>query len=430
MTNKCEYSSFKVAVGTSTKKDAYAAGKEVAESTLKRLGCKPKLVFLFCTIHYAKKNGLKQFLNGVWSVLEEGTILVGGTIAGFQNQDGCFARGATILAINYPHMSISVGYGTNVRRNHKKAARKCYKMLKKDLKDEHENKMLFSFISSAEGPEVTSFGSNFNVNSKILGRLTLPLFYILQKVFQKGLGTEQEFLEVMKKYLPDYYFLHSSTIDSINYGTSYQFFDKKVLAESGIALAIDLDIKTEINYELAADIIGIDFKVTKISRNKKIIKKINDKPALKELMKLMEWPSEDLKQNRWLTNSLIYPMGFYKNNKIICRGIAMILGNYLGCFGKVENENIFMLKLSQSKIIESVEKTLPKKEPIMGFLIYCVMIQLFLGIKVFEVNKILKNYFKEKPFLVIYTGGEGMCDVNEEPYFLNESIISTILYED
>ena len=38
MVNNQDYSSLKVAVGTSTKKDAYTAGKELAEKTLHKLG--------------------------------------------------------------------------------------------------------------------------------------------------------------------------------------------------------------------------------------------------------------------------------------------------------------------------------------------------------------------------------------------------------
>ncbi len=433
-TNKTDYSSFKLAVENSEIKDAKKAGREVAEKTLQKLGCKPDFVFLFCTAHYRENNGLKKLLDGVWDFLPDNTVLVGGTISGFQNQEGCFARGVTMLAVNYPNMNISVGYGKNSRRNPKKAARKCSKMIKENLENKFENKfenkMLFSFMCPAENIELLGLTRSINTDSKTFGLLAVPIFYIFQKIFQKGLGTEQEFLEELKKYIPDFYFLHSSTVNCINYGTSYQFFNKKVYTESAVVCAIEIDLKPNINYELAAEKIGVDFKVTKTSRDKKIIKKINNKPAFKELLKILDWPSEDLKEDRWLTKFLINPMGFLKNNKIVCRCVVMILGNYIGCFGKVDKEDIFMMHMSQSKIVESTEKALPKKNPIFGFFISCLTRQYFLGIKIFEVNKTLKKYFKEKPFLVIYTAGEGICDIKEEPLFLNGALVSTVFCED
>ena len=84
-------SELKAGVGLSRKWDAREAGREVAESALEKLdGEKPKFFLLFSTIHYEKYGGFQELLNGVWEVLPEGTPLIGGTVAGFMNNYGCF----------------------------------------------------------------------------------------------------------------------------------------------------------------------------------------------------------------------------------------------------------------------------------------------------------------------------------------------------
>jgi hypothetical protein len=109
---------FKAAVGLSRKWDAREAGREVAIDTLNRLGkgVKPDFFLLFATIHYEKHGGFKEFLKGVWEILPEGTPLIGGTVAGFINPQGCYTRGATALAVNYPNMDVAIGIGHNTKR--------------------------------------------------------------------------------------------------------------------------------------------------------------------------------------------------------------------------------------------------------------------------------------------------------------------------
>ena len=92
---------FSAAVGLSREWDARKAGREVASDALAKLnGKKPDVFILFSTIHYEKYGGFKEFLAGIWEILPKGTPLVGGTVAGFINNQGCFTRGASALAIS------------------------------------------------------------------------------------------------------------------------------------------------------------------------------------------------------------------------------------------------------------------------------------------------------------------------------------------
>ena len=118
-------SKLEAAVGMSRKWNARDAGKEVARSTIEKLSSPPDFFLLFSTIHYEKHGGFEEFLNGVWDVLPEGTPLIGGTVAGFVNNHGCYTRGATALAVSYKNMDVAIGVGKKIKRNPKKAARKC-----------------------------------------------------------------------------------------------------------------------------------------------------------------------------------------------------------------------------------------------------------------------------------------------------------------
>ena len=120
-------------VGISRKWDAYEAGREVARTTINNLDKPPSFFLLFSTIHYKNHGGFQEFLSGVWDVLPNETPLIGGTIAGFINNHGCYTRGATALAISYPKMDIALGYGINTKRNPKKAAKTCATMIKRGL---------------------------------------------------------------------------------------------------------------------------------------------------------------------------------------------------------------------------------------------------------------------------------------------------------
>jgi len=414
------------AVGTSTKKDAREAGREVAKNTLSKMKSKPDFFLLFPTAHYESQGGFKEFLSGVWEILPEGTPLIGGTMAGFLNHQGVYARGATALAVSYPNMDVTIGYGKNTKRNHKKAAKNCAMMLKNGLKNNHENKIIFSFISASEIISIPGLKDITNIKSKLLAKTMLPMFSFVQKVFQKGLGNEQEVLEHLTKMLPEFNILHGSAMNSVSLETNYQFFNKKVLTKAALCLAIETDMNFRLEYANAAEKMNIEFKITDMSKNRRIIKKINNKPAFKELQRIMDWQSGELHEDRWLKTFMEFPFMFYKNNKISIRCVGMIVGSYLGFFSKIENEEASMAHMSQSRMVEAVEEVLTCNKPEFGFLTSCINRQAFLGIKVYDVQEKLKRYFKEKPFLLVYAGGEGIRKHGEELEYLNESITSAI----
>ena len=92
------------------------------------------------TIHYEKHGGFEEFIAGVWDVLPKGTPLVGGTVAGFMNNYGCYTRGCTAIAVSYPNMDVAVGIGHNTKRNPKKTKKNTKPPPQKNEKERQRRK--------------------------------------------------------------------------------------------------------------------------------------------------------------------------------------------------------------------------------------------------------------------------------------------------
>jgi len=422
---------FKVGMGASKGDEARKAGKEAAEEALKDLQAKPDVVLLFATAHYNHLGGFKELLKGVWEVLPKGTLLLGGEVSGFMTKKGVYAKGVTALTLAYPNMNVAYGIGENIKRNPKKAAKKCAAMIKRKLKHTYGNKIVFTFVSPTTTMNIPGIEDFSNIKSKLLADIVLPMTSIAQKVFQKGFGTDQEIVEDFSHYLPDFGLINIATMDGLTLGTNYQFLNKKVVKETVIALAIETDIPFSLDYSSSAtELPDKTFKITDITKDGRIVKTINNKPAFKELQRIMNWTEEEeLHDDRWLITSFKYPFSYKKNGKTKLRCIGMILGDYLGFLNKVENTNITMAATSRGKMVESVDEVLTIDQPLFGFFSSCVVRQGFLGIKAFDVQEKLKNYFRDKPFLVLYSGGESIKKPNEQLEYLNFAFTSAI-FED
>lgn len=199
-------SEFKAAVGLSRKWNAREAGREVAADTLQKLGkgIKPNFILLFSTIHYEKHGGFHEFLNGVWDVLPEGTPLIGGTVAGFINPQGCYTRGTTALAVNYPNMDVAIGIGKDTKKGPQQSAKQCANMITEKLKNStYNNNFIFELISGT-----TIFfpyiGLIKIIKSRPIGELIIKVLPSLTFAFGGGLGKEEVILEHLVKNLPEY----------------------------------------------------------------------------------------------------------------------------------------------------------------------------------------------------------------------------------
>ncbi len=419
---------FNISIGASKHKNAYKAGCEVAQDAFKNFYEKPDFILLFCSEDYEDNGGLKNFLKGFHENLPYNVPVVGGTICGFLTNKGCFARGAVALAVSHPNINISIGYGENTKRNPKKAAKNCIKKLKPGLSNKYEHKIIFTFVSGTKNPRIPGIKDPSQISSKIFAKISLTLLPLIKKVFKKGLGVENDVLEYLTKDLSDYNFIHGSMASGAPYLRNFQFYNKTLLKDAVVTLALETNHPFDLDFTSGTKETDKDFKVTKTTKNKEIILTINNQPALSEFKRLMNWNEKDTIDRKWTDIAVRYPVAYKKNGKIINRPHLMVLGNYLGLIGKIEKKHAFIGKLEAKNIINSTNDVLNAENPSFGFFSACFSMRDFLGIKVFKIQDILKDYFKDKPFLVIFVGGEGIYKPEEGLYYNTASFTSAIFH--
>ena len=425
-------SELKAGVGLSRKWDAREAGREVAETALEKLeGEKPKFFLLFSTIHYEKYGGFQELLNGVWEVLPEGTPLIGGTVAGFMNNYGCFARGATALTVAYPNMDVAVGVGQNTKRNPRKAAREVIESLgTKKLCSDETKKLMVVLVSGPEAFYIPGLGQRKVLNEGFVSKQMMKFFSTSQYLFQKGLGREDELFEELTKIFPDTHMVLGTTTDDYQGLRNYQFFGKEVLRNGVIALLIFTQYSVDVQTTHGMKETGKKFHITGLSRDGHIIFDIDHKPAREALLQILGWP-EDLVDERTVAFTFpYYPISFRRGKKKIPVVIPGIIGDAIVTTCKVDKGEADIMTTSGYNLIQTIEKhvnAIPIRKPHFGIISACMTILQTLGYKVESIRKILLDYFHSAPFLLIWCAGEGTYSPSKGSIYANMSLNSAII---
>lgn len=397
-------------VGMSRKWDAREAGREVARNTIEKLSSPPNFFLLFSTIHYEKHGGFQEFLNGVWDVLPEGTPLIGGTVAGFVNSEGCYTRGATGLAVNYPNIKVAVGIGHNTGRWPKLAGRRCARKIHDDLKKtNYQNLLCIDFISGVTMPTIPGMPRIVVLKNRILAQMSLALLKISTIIFQKGVAREENVLKELLKILGNNtYLFGGSTVDNNVFARSYQFFNDKVFKNSIVTLAIATDKRPQIRSAHGFELTGQKFKKIKLTAWNRMIKKIDDEPAVKKYLNTLNW-SRDLIDERTFHRRLIFnPLGAQDEEGFIHPFVpgAFLGNNYVtGC--PIVNDEVEILKASGQNLISAVTQVVNQINQNEDFFLFtsCASRLETLGANEFQTQKIILGKIK-KPFLLVYTTGE------------------------
>ncbi len=419
------------AVGMSRAWNAREAGKEVARSTIQKLSTPPNFFVLFSTIHYKDHGGFQELLNGVYDVLPENTPLIGGTVTGFMNNYGCYVHGCTALAVSSNKMDVAIGYGKNTKRNPKKAARQCVKMITKGSENStYNNKFLLNLISAGEIPDIKGMGRRKVIRSGIAPVMN-KLLGFSQYVLQKGAARDDEVVEEMIKYLPDYYMLGGGTYDDGSGLENYQFFNNRVLKTSAVSLGIktdfDLDVLTTHNMKKS----DVNFRITKISRDGRSIQEINNKPAASELLKLMSWSEDFLNDKTWYNIAYHFPLGFRidkNSDEFAPRVIAVILGENLITTIRSKDPEGSVLTIDGRNLIKTIDDNLKScpSSPSFGLISSCTTRLITMGDKIYQAREHVLDYFKDKPFIVFYVGGESTYSPKNGLNFVNMSFNTSI----
>ncbi|MBN2600293.1 MAG: hypothetical protein JXA75_07110 [Candidatus Thermoplasmatota archaeon] len=424
------------AVGMSRKWDARTAGREVAETAIQKLSRPPDFFLLFSTIHYESHGGFQELLNGVYDVIPENTPLVGGTVTGFLNNYGCFAHGVTSMAISSTDMDIAIGLGMNTKRNPKKAARQCATMIKKGLNNSsYENKFLLNLISAGELPDMPLFRGKKIIRPGLSTKAILRFFGFSQYVLQKGSGRDDEVMEEITRQLPDYHMLGGGTLDGRATLRNFQFFNKKILRNSVVSLGIrtryNVDVQTTHNMKKT----GIHFKITKTSKDGRIIHEINGKPAASEFIRLLGWPKDFLNEETWFKTNFYFPLGFHikkDSSEFGPRVIGPILGESLTTTIRSKDPDASILTIDGRSLLETIDHNLSTfpNVPAFGLISSCTTRLETMGDKIYQAQNRIQKYFDKQPFIVFYVGGESTYSPEKGLNYVNMSFNSAIFWSD
>lgn len=415
----------KVAMGLSRQWSARKAGREVAIKTMEKLrGKKPNFVLLFSTIHYEKHGGFQELLNGVWEILPKGTPLIGSTVAGFMNNQGCFTRGVTALAVSYPNMDISVSYGRNTRRNPRRAAKELATKIRKDLaKSRYPNRFLYIIPSGITTPQIPGFEAQSVIRSRFIAKI-MPFFLKFSTYFlQKGPGRERIILENVSNILKDFTIIGGASIDD-NIGIrNYQFFMDKVYTNYVLGLGISSDMVPAISTSHGLKETGKKFSATKLSLDNLIIEEINNKPAISELLKILGWPEYFLDE-RVHRRTFFVPVGYKKAGCLYTSVMAFFMGDSIMCSHEIRDKNVHLLSFSGKSLTDSIDKNLSaihSKNSQLVFIVSCIAILETLGSSNYNIQEKLRNVLGDTPFLLTYIAGEQSYSPNQDPLHLAEA---------
>jgi hypothetical protein len=426
----CELTEVQAAVGMSRKWDARDAGREVARNTIKQLETPPDFFLLFSTIHYKDHGGFEEFLKGIYDVLPKGTPLVGGTVAGFINNDGCYARGTTALAVSYPNMDIAIGIGHNTKRNPKKAVAKSCNMIKdKLINSKYNNKFLLNFVSGPSTIKIPGQGNKRVIDSGFMSKFIVSAFGMSQYIFQKGLGREDEILEESSKNLPDYRMLLGASIDDHKGLINFQFFNDKIFTNALVNLGIATDLIFDICTTHGMKKTDTKFNITKLHKNQHIIQKINNKPALDELLHLLNWPEGYLNDKTMSHTAIYYPISLNRHGKDTPAVMPFVLKDSIMTPCIIDKGEVTILTVNGNNIVNAIKDNLisfEKIQPEFGLFSSCMTIMETLGDKIYIIKEEISSIFKEKPFLMVFCAGEGSYSPEKKLTYANMSFNTSI----
>lgn len=413
---------FEAAIAMSRKWNATEAGEEIGKQIIEKMKNKPKFVLLFSTIHYEKLGGFQKFLDAVNAQLPKGTPVVGGTVAGFMNNYGCYTRGASALAVYSDEMDVAVGVGHNTKRNPKKAAEECVGMIKHT--NTFQNSLTISTISNGTVPPLPLIGRNrvTRIPIPLLDSLFIKIFSLVNTSLQYGVGREVEVLDAFFKNSQDSDAIVVSSYDDNKSISNYQFFNTQVKENSICTLSVLSNLKTFSTTAYGIYSVGKSFKISEQGLFGCTFGQINGMPATKQVLKILNWP-ENYLDERIYRRTYYYPIGYKINETLYPHVMGLFIGNHICCTYPFKQTELEVLHTSGSRLIKDVETDLstlpPKKNLCLG--VACTSQLEFLGANLYKIQEKLTKSFGSVPFLVLFSAGEGLKSKNEPFKYFNES---------
>ena len=411
-------SKIEVSVGLSRKWDSHEAGREVAETAIKKLNKPPSFVLLFSTIHYKNHGGFKELLNGVWKVLPKGTPLIGGTVAGFINNHGCFSRGVTAIAVSYTNLDAAVGIGKYTKTDPERAGRNCSEMIKSKLKNsKFKNKFVIDMVSAPTIPKVPGFDRVNVVKSNFAGWFATHLLTRACGFFGTGLAREVDVIDELDPKINEYNIIGGSSVDSGDMLYNYQFIGNEIHTNSIVALGCNIDLPIFLKGKIGVHQTNKTFKITGSACNDYIITEINNDSAKMEFFKLLDFPVEQFKELEqfYYKTADYFPITFEENNERVI-GVAGIFGDNLVVSHKLAGKHAKLLTVTGEEVLNNISTMMEEKKDFPFLLGFSSAIYLFmLGRKSFDIKDILDEKMAETPYLMLFPMVENIRIVGNKP---------------
>jgi len=172
----------------------------------------------------------------------------------------------------------------------------------------------------------------------------------------------------------------------------------------------------------------IKFQITKL-RNNQIIQEINNKPALTELYRLLDWPKGFVNDKTMEHTILYYPISLKRGGREVPVVMPFILKDSIMTPCLIDKGEVRVLTVSGKNLINSVQGCLQYSDeiqPEFGLFSNCMTILQTLGNKVNLIRDEAVKSFGKKPFLMIWSAGEGTYAPNTLFTYANMSFNSAI----
>jgi hypothetical protein len=422
---------FEVSLGMSRKIDARDAGREVARDAIKNLSSPPNLFFLFSTINYEKTGGFENFLNGVWEILPKNTPLIGGTVAGFMNNHGCFTRGCTAIAASYDDMNVSIGMGRNTRKNPKKAVEELSESIQKNQKSTNfQDNYMFCILPGGTVPQLFGFGRKKVIKSGVAGKISLNLLDRSIKIVQTGPGREEEVFEALGESFKDWSIIGGSSMDNLTQSRCYQFIGNKIYTTNIVGLGIQSNLKSKIITKYGLNKTGKKMHITKKGLRDCVIVEIDGKPATKEFLDKINWP-EDFLDDRLYTKTFYYPLGYEYKGVLRPQIIGAFLGDYIACGYSIKTDDIEILSATGESLLNAMNEgaeEIFEYDPKLVLGVACATQLETLGSEIYKSHEKILNYFEKIPFVIGFYAGEESYSPESPPKQLYDSFNLSCLY--
>jgi len=404
-------------IRVSRKSDAESVTRDLLSGKLDS-SQQPKALFLFTTIHYKKEFAtILPIIKNEFSDVP----LIGGTVSGFMSAEGCFTRGAVLLAVYGDELEVTPAIGRNTKKNPKKTVQQLTESI--GFQPTYDQNVLVEFASTAVIPHIPGIGQQNVVLSKTMGNQLLKLVPIMNKM-NYGYDRADEILDLLAETYSDRLIIGGCTMDDNKMLENYQFYNDRV--NENTVVAFNLSFPNNVCFE---NILGFKplqkrFQVTELSKDKHILKKIDGEPARKRLFDELNIELVEPKRTYQLfKKSFYYPLGFKKDDIWHSFVIGIVYGDNLIGGSQLKSDKLQLLSLSVGSIFENIQRHLKNIEDKHLSLLFGFACETFLETLGGQIYKIHKEFEKiNTPFLIVFLSGESFYHPEYGSHHLYESL--------